>query len=227
MKAGVCKSASTFATGAPRWMVYTAFALLIALAAVLIWRVVASARSPATLPGLPHTPQTEMFVEDALPKHKLVFMHMKGCGWCVRFQPVWDEFVRANAPLFGKCALTAEDFERTVPGAKAYDAHVQGYPTVLLVKDTPGEERKVTKFEGERTAEGLSKFLEDQDVWKLERAEDGSMQPVCKRPIERFSDQDDEVFAKQIKHVGDAVSKASEGVKAAGVGMKMGAGRKA
>jgi thiol-disulfide isomerase/thioredoxin len=90
------------------------------------------------------------------PQSTLVFIHMDGCGWCDRFKPTWEELEKKHGATTLKAAgVSLASHERKEPGAKAYDAHVSGYPTILL--DKGGGDVKV--FDGERTVEALLKFV--------------------------------------------------------------------
>ena len=85
----------------------------------------------------------------------IVFMHMKGCGWCERFQPEWDAFVAQHRASLAARGVAVVDYERSDERAKKYSAHVSGYPTVLSVDASTGA---VKVFEGERTVAGLVDF---------------------------------------------------------------------
>ena len=67
--------------------------------------------------------------------------------------PTWDAFVRQYEPALKKVNVQVTKLEASDPAAAEYN--VRSYPTVLLVK-TDGSH---VKFDGERTIEGLQKFL--------------------------------------------------------------------
>lgn len=138
---------------APRWMLVAAFLLLGIMALALAYRVMFPSQQRGAF---------ERFFnggEEAVVQHKLVFMHMDGCGWCVRFKPEWDAFAEQNSAALKKSGITMLSYERKQPEAKAYDNYVDGYPTVLL--DTGGV---VVKFAGKRTPEGIAEFLRENGV---------------------------------------------------------------
>jgi thiol-disulfide isomerase/thioredoxin len=136
---GATKVQATCASSqAPRWMIYAAFALLAVIVTVLAYQYMVR---PA---------MNERF---SSPPSRLVFLHMTGCGWCVRFMPTWDAFVRQYEPALKKVDVQVLKLEASDPAAAEYQ--VRSYPTVLLVKSDGTN----VKFDGERTIEGLQKFL--------------------------------------------------------------------
>jgi hypothetical protein len=132
-------------------MVYIAFGLLTVLALAIVYKTVLSP---------PRRSPYESFEEAAIPKKadsKIVFMYMTGCGWCEKMRPHWDSFKTTNADRLRALGVTAAAYERSDPAAAALKEHVDGYPTVLFVAS---DGKTVTKFEGERTPEGLLAFVE-------------------------------------------------------------------
>jgi thioredoxin-related protein len=133
-------------------MVYIAFGLLTVLALAIVYKTVLSP---------PRRSPYESFEDAAaIPKKadsKIVFMYMTGCGWCEKMRPHWDSFKTTNADRLRALGVTAAAYERSDPAAAALKEHVDGYPTVLFVAS---DGKTVTKFEGERTPEGLLAFVE-------------------------------------------------------------------
>ena len=86
-------------------------------------------------------------------KMELVYLYMDGCGHCKRFTPEFDKF---SSNYKGPCKVIK--LERGESGAKKYleENNVRGFPTVLLIKQS-----ETIEFEGERTEEGLLKFMEE------------------------------------------------------------------
>lgn len=155
---GSCKAG---ASQAPRWMVYTAFAVLAALAATLVWATLRRGAQPPVRP-----PVLDGFAQEreqplARRRMQLVYLHMNGCGWCVRFTPTWEAFVSAHGRELAALGVETLSFEASSEGARAYRKHARAFPTVLLVAEG-GEE--VHKFEGDRTDAGLTAFLRDNGV---------------------------------------------------------------
>lgn len=131
---------------APRWMATAAFVVLALLALALAVRLMlhwGDAAGGALAP--------EGF---EAPRARLVYVHMHGCGWCERFNPAWDAFVRSRGPALTRAGVAPEKLEASEPGAKALA--VRSFPTVLLLVSEGG--RRV-EFDGERTDEGLVAFL--------------------------------------------------------------------
>lgn len=86
-------------------------------------------------------------------KMELVYLYMNGCGHCKTFTPEFDKFA---SNYKGSCKVIK--LERGESGAKKYleENNVQGFPTVLLIKES-----ETIEFQGERTEEGLLKFMEE------------------------------------------------------------------
>lgn len=134
-------------------MILIAFFVLVALTGVLVWRIL---KNTAGAP--PPVPATEGFVS-ARAQAELVFLHMDGCGWCVRFMPQWQAFASMYGEQLEGLGVAVVDYESRSPEAAKYKAHVTGYPTVLYVRGST-----VVRFEGERTPQGLVAFLAQQGV---------------------------------------------------------------
>lgn len=143
---------------APAWMVYAAFVLVALLALALVYQYVAR---PMLAAARARPFGREGYAAEAPPvKHELVFMHMVGCGWCERFEPVWRSLESKHGEMLAAAGVTLVDHESTAPGAERYKSWVRGYPTVLLMRDG----KLVATFEGERTVSGLLAFLRENNV---------------------------------------------------------------
>lgn len=86
----------------------------------------------------------------------LVYLHMKGCGHCVRFTPEWDKFAE-NPPK----NIKVKKLEKSDKEAKIYlkTFGVSGFPTVLLVKG-----KRAKKFKGSRDVAGLNLFVNNNNL---------------------------------------------------------------
>jgi hypothetical protein len=88
---------------------------------------------------------------------KLYLFYMNGCGWCERFMPTWDDLYGKYSKVKG---LEMRKIERGEHMAKDYEKHVDGYPTILLIKPDGAP----IKFSGERTVSGVEAFLKSSGV---------------------------------------------------------------
>merc|ERR1712111_115034 len=103
-------------------------------------------------------------------KHVLVEFYAPWCGHCKQLVPIWDKlgekFKDSEDIVIAKMDSTANELE---------DIKIQGFPTIKLFKK--GDD-KVVDYNGERTLEGFTKFLEsdgkDGAAWEGEEdGEDG------------------------------------------------------
>lgn len=87
------------------------------LAAVCVWYFLA--RPAPAPPGA-----------DVLPGEKtIVYFHMTGCGHCVKFNPIWTEFVKTTPIKTAK--VESKDIANS-PYAHL-SASIGGFPTILLL----------------------------------------------------------------------------------------------
>jgi protein disulfide-isomerase A1 len=85
-------------------------------------------------------------------KDVLVEFYAPWCGHCKQLAPIWDQlgekFKDNDKIVIAKIDATANEIE---------DIKVQGFPTIKLF---PAGSKKVVDYNGERTLEGFTKFLE-------------------------------------------------------------------
>lgn len=92
--------------------------------------------------------------------HEIILYYAMWCGYSKMFLPEWEKFVehsKKNFPHLKVTSLRCEGGDE----ASCQQKGVEGYPTVILYS----KEGKETLFQGERTLDGLIKFI-DQNIYK-------------------------------------------------------------
>merc|ERR1711963_140086 len=86
-------------------------------------------------------------------KDVLVEFYAPWCGHCKQLAPIWDKlgekYADSETVVIAKMDSTANELE---------EVKVQGFPTIKLFKKGTNE---IVDYNGDRTLEGFSKFLED------------------------------------------------------------------
>merc|ERR1712014_94948 len=97
------------------------------------------------------------FHEVAMNKDKdvLVEFYAPWCGHCKQLAPIWDKlgekYKDSETVVIAKMDSTANELE---------EVKVQGFPTIKLFKKGTNE---IVDYNGDRTEEGFSKFLDEND----------------------------------------------------------------
>ena len=89
---------------------------------------------------------------------------MTRCGHCKQLVPIWDKLAEKYADsesiVIAKMDSTANELE---------EVKVQGFPTIKLFKKGTNE---IVDYNGDRTVEGFSKFLDEVEPAKEEQPKD-------------------------------------------------------
>ena len=82
---------------------------------------------------------------------RVEYFYMNGCGHCEKFTPTWDRFTNQY-----KGSVKLNKTEQSQAGADTLKKYgVEGFPTVVKIDESGNYET----FTGERTVEGLKKFI--------------------------------------------------------------------
>lgn len=94
----------------------------------------------------------------------ITLYHRTDCGWCVRFMPVWQEFVEiAHMKTFKNnkgenIRIVTNSVEANEKPEEVNAANVRGFPTIIYKSSrTPSETRE---FDRDRTVKDLFNFIE-------------------------------------------------------------------
>jgi len=87
----------------------------------------------------------------------IILFWSHGCGYCVEFKPIWDEFVK-QIPVNSLKAIDVEasdvDKRTTVENELKIKFKPNGYPTVILVD----ENKNIKTFTDDRNVSNLNRF---------------------------------------------------------------------
>ena len=86
-------------------------------------------------------------------KSQVVLFKAEWCSHCKRFKPEWDQ-LNDNQTLKNKVKFVTLDSEKDKEQIEKYN--IQGFPTILINKNN-----KITSYEGPRTAEALTRVIEE------------------------------------------------------------------
>ncbi len=88
---------------------------------------------------------------------EVIYCYMNGCGWCDKFEPIWQELKTHETMkgCSGKVQYSAKERQQlNDPKYSELDNHVKGFPTILVkINNT------IHKYEGNRTVEDILKFI--------------------------------------------------------------------
>ncbi len=88
---------------------------------------------------------------------ELVFYYMDCCGFSTNMKPEWNKFEEHAKTLFPTIKIT----KIAGPNELCRERNIVGYPSVVLYK----RDSQPVLFSGERTVEGLTKFVQDNSMW--------------------------------------------------------------
>lgn len=79
-------------------------------------------------------------------KTKVVYYYLPGCGWCQKFMPEWDKFVK----LAKENGIDTEKVNAEENAEEVSKKGITAFPTVHIVKGG-----KPTEYNGDRTSDAL------------------------------------------------------------------------
>lgn len=93
-------------------------------------------------------------------KSQFILFYMNGCGYCVMFEPIWNELKNnhGNKYDFIKCESDNLNSSKEAQDIKAQlNIDITGFPSIFCKVDN-----KYYKYEGNRTEEDLLNFVESK-----------------------------------------------------------------
>jgi thioredoxin-like negative regulator of GroEL len=116
--------------------------LLIIILCALLMNVEGFTTSPAS------------FMTDIANKSVFVLFYTPSCGHCAQLKPIWDKFSAANpdSTTLVDCSGTDKTTQAITTKYK-----ITSYPTMVWIVNGQIQET----YEGDRTVDGLNKFLSD------------------------------------------------------------------
>lgn len=87
---------------------------------------------------------------------KIILFYAPWCGFCRRFIPEWNKFVKQNQTKITPIAINGDNFNKTL---KRYS--VSGFPTVILQTSNGST---VVKYDKEMTADAILNWLSTKTV---------------------------------------------------------------
>lgn len=121
--------------------------VMVILVAIVISGIVMSVKTDAKY-------TTEPFSDNV--SYQLVYLHMNGCSFCRKFDPIWAELKETHETEFGKMGVKMVNYESKTPQSAAFSP--KGYPTILFA-DMNG--KTIATFSGPRTVPALVTFVEN------------------------------------------------------------------
>lgn len=89
-------------------------------------------------------------------QYRLVYLHMNGCSYCRKFDPVWQKFKNDHANTLKKNhGVTLVSYESGQRQAAGFN--VTGFPTVLFAEKNSDD--VIDTFSSERTVQNLLSFV--------------------------------------------------------------------
>lgn len=143
-------------TGAPAWIIITAFIILVSLGVALVYQYLIRNIFQSSAPTSPMV--SELF-SSSTNGARLYYLFVDGCMWCDKFSPEWSMFVKkqgnalsASGVSFAK--INGQDNDPRVEGLL-----VKGYPTIVLIPDGAAAVDAIV-FNGARSADTLGLFVQ-------------------------------------------------------------------
>lgn len=143
----MARKCATSATTTMRFLVYAALLVTMPLAIYLTASTYVKRDGYTDRGG-------EVRISDDAGRGRLLYVYMHGCGWCKKFDPVWQAFVNRYGGALKKAGLTVK--KMTSDDDEAKRLSIRGYPSVMFVPSVGGGQ---VPFDGERTVEGLASFV--------------------------------------------------------------------
>lgn len=147
--------------GAPKWIIVTAFIVLVLLALALVYQscVRYLIRPPAEAA---RRPETFASAASAFSGDRVLYLYIDGCMWCDKFSPEWTKFVQQQGAALSAANVAYAKIDGHSDDSRIKDIDVKGYPAIVFIAASKSNSTFSSFEGGSRTAATVTKFVKDK-----------------------------------------------------------------
>lgn len=146
--------------GAPKWIIVTAFIVLVLLALALVYQscVRFIIRPPVAAAG---GRRPETFASSTSSTPRLMYLYIDGCMWCDKFSPEWEKFVQRQGSAMKTAGVSFAKIDGHSDDPSIENLDVKGYPMIVFIPAGASNANAISFEGGSRTAATVTKFVAD------------------------------------------------------------------